>query len=243
MSFAARRPSWAVLAAFLAGCALLAAAPAATPGAAPGAAAALQVPGFAELTSPQPGEVVTGLVTLRGTADHPAFNRFEVQFAYADDETDTWFSIGEPVDTPVIDGRLALWDTAGITDGDYTLRLLVWLQDGRSLEAQVPGVRVRNYTVVPTAAPAEAGGALPAATAPGPTAGVEATTTVQATPVPPPSAPPSPFWAGAAASLFLLAGVAAYSLAGPPARAYLAHLRMRQLHRRIDRSRTRGGRR
>lgn len=204
--------------------------------------AALQVPGFAELTSPQPGQVVSGLVTLSGTADHPAFNRYEVSFAYVEDTTDTWFSIGEPVDTRVIDGRLALWDTSTITDGDYSLRLGVWLQDGRSLEAVVPGVRVRNYSsdpVIPTAVPPEAGRPLPTPTLPGSQAGIESP------PEPPPSGPaaPSPFWMGAAVSLTLLAAVAAYALAAPPARAYLSYLRTRQLHRRLDRSRARGRRR
>ncbi|HEX9675637.1 MAG TPA: hypothetical protein VGA07_06645 [Anaerolineales bacterium] len=204
--------------------------------------AALQVPGFAELTSPQPGQVVSGLVTLSGTADHPAFNRYEVSFAYVEDTTDTWFSIGEPVNTRVIDGRLALWDTSTITDGDYSLRLGVWLQDGRSLEAVVPGVRVRNYSsdpVIPTAVPPEAGRPLPTPTLPGSQAGIESP------PEPPPSGPaaPSPFWMGAAVSLTLLAAVAAYALAAPPARAYLSYLRTRQLHRRLDRSRARGRRR
>jgi len=204
--------------------------------------AALQVPGFAELTSPQPGQVVSGLVTLSGTADHPAFNRYEVSFAYVEDTTDTWFSIGEPVNTRVIDGRLALWDTSTITDGDYSLRLGVWLQDGRSLEAVVPGVRVRNYSsdpVIPTAVPPEAGRPLPTPTLPGSQAGIESP------PEPPHSGPaaPSPFWMGAAVSLTLLAAVAAYALAAPPARAYLSYLRTRQLHRRLDRSRARGRRR
>jgi hypothetical protein len=204
--------------------------------------AALQVPGFAELTSPQPGQVVSGLVTLSGTADHPAFNRYELSFGYDQDPTDTWFSIGEPVDTRVIDGRLALWDTSSITDGDYSIRLRVWLQDGNSLEAVVPGVRVRNYSsdpVIPTAIPPEADRPLPTPTLPGAQAGIEAP------PEPPPSepAPPSPFWIGAAASLTLLAALAAYALAAPPARAYFSYLRMRQLHRRLDQSRARGRRR
>src|SRR4030067_616548 len=162
--------------------------------------AALQVPGFAELTSPHPGQVVSGLVTLSGTAAHPAFNRYELSFAYDEDPTDTWFSIGEPVDTRVIDGRLALWDTSTITDGDYSLRLRVWLQDGRSLEAVVPGVHVRNYStdpVIPTAAPPEAGRPQPTPTLPAAQAGIEAP------PQPPPSeaSAPSPFWIRGAGSL------------------------------------------
>jgi len=234
MSFPTRRPSKPVEAALFAGRQFLAAALLGS--------AALQVPGFAELTSPQPGQVVSGLVTLSGTADHPAFNRYELSFAYVEDTTDTWFSIGEPVDTRVIDGRLALWDTSAITDGDYSLRLRVWLQDGRSLEAVVPGIRVRNYSsdpVIPTAVPPETGRPLPIPTLPGAQPGIESP------PQPPPAEPaaPSPFWMGAAVSLTLLAGVAAYALAAPPARAYLSYLRTRQLHRRLDRSRARGRRR
>jgi hypothetical protein len=205
-------------------------------------AASLQVPGFAELTSPTPGEAVSGLVTLRGTADHPAFQRFEVSFAYAQDPTDTWFPIGEPVETRVIDGRLALWDTTGITDGDYSLRLLVRLEDGRSLEARVAGVRVRNYS---------AEQAAPTASAPEPVRPLSTPTALppvlSSSPSSPQSSSPesavrSPFWTGAAVGAAALAAVGAYSLAAPAARAYLAHLRTRQLHRRLDRSRSRGGR-
>jgi len=48
---------------------------------------------------------------------------------------------------------LAQWDTTGLSDGEYVLRLRVELQDGLSLEVQVPGLRVRNYTPVETATP------------------------------------------------------------------------------------------
>jgi hypothetical protein len=161
-----------------------------------------------------------------------------VWFGYAEDATGTWFPIGESVDTPVIDGRLALWDTLGLTDGDYSLMLRVWLQDGRALEAVVSGVRVRNYTTVPTAAPA-AEPLLPTATAFETPLPAPRTDSAAA----PPAQPVSPFWAGAVGGLLLLSGLAAYSLVAPRVRAHLGHLRMRQLHRRLDRSRARGSRR
>lgn len=203
------------------------------------AVASLQVPGFAELNAPQSGEVISGLVTLRGTADHPAFDHFEVSFAYAGDTTDTWFPIGDPVSTRVIDGRLALWDTSGITDGDYNLRLQVWLEDGRALQAVASGLKVRNYTAGPTPPPSE--GAAPAASEIAPTPSQVAE---------PPEAPqeaqapaPNPFWAGAIAGAGVLLGVGLYALVGPAARQHLARLRIRQLHQRLDRARSRGNRR
>ncbi|MDZ4158471.1 MAG: hypothetical protein U1B80_01660, partial [Anaerolineaceae bacterium] len=59
---------------------------------------------------------------------------------------------------------LGIWDTTTITDGDYRLRVLVRLTDGRQLTTEVPSLRVRNYTpkgyytpveMIPTATPVE----------------------------------------------------------------------------------------
>jgi hypothetical protein len=55
--------------------------------------------------------------------------------------------------TPVTDGRLGLWDTTGITDGFYTLRLRVHLSNNIVLESFVEGLRIRNSTAIETATP------------------------------------------------------------------------------------------
>ena len=196
------------------------------------------VPGFAEITSPSAGQMVSGVLTIAGTADHPAFERYELAFGYDPDETETWFPIGEPVATPVIDGRLAVWDTLSISDGTYRLRLQVWLEDGQVLEAIVSGVRLRNYT--PTETPES----------PQTSRAIVAVATPSATPKPTPT--PSQVASGAGRNPFSLsfalgaagAGVALgvlaiYSRLGASIRAHIAYLRIRQVHRRLDRSRRR----
>jgi len=112
-----------------------------------------QAPGFAEITRPVAGEAVQGVVTLEGTANHPAFDHFDLAFAYDIDPTETWFPIVDEGRSRVVEGRLAVWDTNGISDGEYRLRLRVWPAEGEPLVTIVRGVRVRNYTRTETPTP------------------------------------------------------------------------------------------
>ncbi len=112
-----------------------------------------QAPGFAEITRPVSGEAVGGVVTIEGTAHHPSFDHFDLAFTYESDTTGTWFPIVEEDRSRVVEGRLAVWDTSGITDGEYMLRLRVWPAEGEPLVAIVRKVRVRNYTSVETPTP------------------------------------------------------------------------------------------
>jgi hypothetical protein len=107
---------------------------------------AAQAPGFAEIDAPASGDTLTGMVTISGAANHPAFVSYELAFGYANDPTGTWFPIAEAVTTPVIDGPLALWDTRGLSDEVYVLRLVVLLDDGSTLEATAGDLQVSNYT-------------------------------------------------------------------------------------------------
>ena len=104
------------------------------------------------IVSPRPGDVLQGVVTIAGSSDVTGFVSAEVSFTYADDPTGTWFMIAMN-SLPVFNDRLATWDTTVITDGDYVLRLRVYLTDGSSREALVSGLRVRNYTMVETPTP------------------------------------------------------------------------------------------
>jgi len=103
--------------------------------AAPGPAR--QAPGYAEITQPSPGSPVEGIVTIQGSANHPSFTSYDLAFAFADDPTGTWFSIGSAATAAVVDGPLGLWDTTGISPGRYVLRLRVFLSTGAVLESQV----------------------------------------------------------------------------------------------------------
>ena len=124
---------------------------------------AAQAPGFAEISSPAPGDSLAGMVTISGSANHPAFVAYDLAFGYANDATGTWFPIAESVTNPVTDGPLALWDTRPLSDEAYALRLHVQLEDGSVLEAIVGDLQVRNYT--PTRTPRADQTASPRATA------------------------------------------------------------------------------
>lgn len=115
--------------------------------------AAAQVPGYADIREPLGGEAIKGVVTIEGSASHPSFESYDLSFSHPDDPTETWFFIGDGAHTPVTDGRLGLWDTTGITDGFYTLRLRVHLDSGIMLEALVEGLRIRNSTSIETSTP------------------------------------------------------------------------------------------
>jgi hypothetical protein len=119
----------------------------------PAARVPAQAPGFAEITRPVSGEAVSGVVTLEGTANHPSFDHYDLTFTYEGDTTGTWFPIVDEDRSRVVEGRIAVWDTTGITDGEYMLRLRVWPAEGEPLEAIVHGVRVRNYTSIETPTP------------------------------------------------------------------------------------------
>jgi hypothetical protein len=106
-----------------------------------------------DVLSPYPGEALQGRVTITGTANAVGFVAYELAFAYPDDTTGTWFLITRSTQ-PVQGGVLGEWDTSQVTDGEYNLRLTVFLDNGNQIDVLVPGLRVRNYTPIETPTPA-----------------------------------------------------------------------------------------
>jgi len=195
------------------------------------AASQIEVPGFAEIVQPAEGQALQGIVTIRGTAAHPAFEAFDLAFSLDPDPTETWFPLGEPLDTPVVDGRLAIWDTGPISDGNYRLRLQVQIEGGAPLIAIVRDLQVRNYT--PTEPPLGPAG-LPAMVEPEPTQpalAVEPETPAETRP----DLFKSALTVGAVAGLTIPVFLAVYQLCAPRVRAHSGYLRMRRLHRRTGR--------
>ena len=174
------------------------------PAAAP---AAFQVPGSAEITRPTSGQTVSGLVTVEGTADHPEFVRYDLAFAYANDPTPTWFIIAEAVGTPVHAGRLGIWDTTGITEGEYDVRLRVWTSAAEPLVAHVRDLRVSRFTPTSTATASPS----PTMPTPLPTATLGA---APVTPVPTASAAPAARRVGGADRAFIIGAGAGASALG-----------------------------
>ena len=102
------------------------------------------------ITSPAPDELLRGPVTITGSLNVPSFLSAQLEFAYASDPTNTWFTI-QAFSQPLADSTLAVWDTVSITDGEYVLRLRVNFEDGTSQEVTVP-VKIGN-DLLPTPTP------------------------------------------------------------------------------------------
>lgn len=105
-------------------------------------------PGIRE---PAAGDTLSGTVVVRGTADDPAYLRYELAFRPESGSDADWIVFAEG-DQPVRDGTLAVWDTtvgrsAGAPvwpDGRYRLRLRVVRTDYNYSEYFVTDLAIRN---------------------------------------------------------------------------------------------------
>ncbi len=112
------------------------------------------VPIYIAIQSPLPGNLVAGSVPIIGSALHPGFLQYQLDFAPSPNTQGVWTPIAI-AQTPVVNGVLGIWNTSLIGDGLYQIRLTVVLQDGTLLSTVVGDVRVQNRiaTPVPTATP------------------------------------------------------------------------------------------
>lgn len=99
------------------------------------------VPEQIMLTSPSPGEEISGTTTLAGTADVPNFGFYKYEIA--PQGTENWTTISAGAE-PIRDGELGKWDTTAIANGDYFLQLVILDNVGQTLEPCVIAVRVTN---------------------------------------------------------------------------------------------------
>jgi hypothetical protein len=196
----------------------------------PGRARAQDV-GLAAIASPLDGAIVSGIAPVSGTATHPQFQHYELAFAFSPNPTETWFSIQEPATTQVVNDLLGRWDTTGIADGVYDLRLRVFWSERDFIETVVHNVRVQNAT--PTAPPVSTETPSPSATAsrpapitPTPAVAAITPTALAVSPTPAPGAPSVPgvslpsdltgagvrtaFWQGVRLTLVCFALLGAY---------------------------------
>jgi hypothetical protein len=142
--------------------------------------------GAAQITSPQSGEQLIGVVTIQGTASSANFQRYKLEFSTQENEQ--WFTITE-VSQQVTNGPLAQWNTAVIPDGLYQIRLRVILRDGNVVQNLVQNLAVSNQQ--PTPLPTVPLQATPLPPTLPPTAGPSPTSIIQQPPsaVPPPTLP------------------------------------------------------
>jgi hypothetical protein len=93
------------------------------------------------ITSPEPGDEVSGTIKITGTADVPNFGFYKYEVAPMGSQN--WATIAANRD-PVKNGDLGEWNTASLTNGDYFLRLVITDNVGATLEPCVIAVRVLN---------------------------------------------------------------------------------------------------
>lgn len=108
---------------------------------------------IAVISSPTSNAVVSGTVEILGSADHPSFQFYVVDIGPEPNIGDQWSTVGATHDTPVINGRLEIWDTTQVPDGSYTIRLRVVRIDGNYSEFFARQVVVSNSQPVPTGTP------------------------------------------------------------------------------------------
>lgn len=118
--------------------------------------AVTQIPIVINISSPQDGQLLAGIVGITGTVIHPNFLQYQLQYAPASNPGGPWTPIGTAIQIPVAGGTLGVWDTRSVPDGNYQIQLVVVLTDGSNLAVGVNNLRVQNQqpTAVPTATPA-----------------------------------------------------------------------------------------
>lgn len=95
----------------------------------------------AVITSPRDNSQVShGQVPIMGSADHPQFLKYEVAYAPEPNPGGEWSLIGSVHQSPVEGAALEHWDTTGLADGVYSLRLRVVRQDSNYDEFFVRGI-------------------------------------------------------------------------------------------------------
>jgi hypothetical protein len=102
------------------------------------------------ISYPQKDAALKGVVTIIGTTEFPGQTGWDISFGFSSNPTGAWFPLSQGVDV-FSNGPLATWDTVPLTDGDYSLRLRVFLADANQ-EFIVP-VRVRNYSPLESPSP------------------------------------------------------------------------------------------
>lgn len=148
------------------------------------------------ITAPSNNAVVQGTVSIVGSADHPSFQFYILEFHPEPVTNDRWQIIGDLHEAPVVNAALETWDTTVVPDGSYTLRLRVVRLDGNYTEGFSQQVVVTNSQPLPTdtpeAAPTETGPptATPTNLPPTPTITIDQPIVDTPTPRPVPTSPP-----------------------------------------------------
>jgi len=99
------------------------------------------IPGELMLTEPKDGTEISGVVTLKGTANIQNFGFYKYEVARPGETIWLTIQAGRNV---VQDDELGQWDTRTLSPGEYMLRLVVTDNQGESLSSCVIRIYVNN---------------------------------------------------------------------------------------------------
>ncbi len=107
-------------------------------------------PATVVISAPVAGQTVSSVIEVRGSMSVPNFHRYQLEYAAGTIppgvEAVAWSLAQGPFTIqPVGDAVLATWDTRGLPDGVYTIRILAIDQQGKQVDARVT-VSVTNLT-------------------------------------------------------------------------------------------------
>jgi hypothetical protein len=106
-----------------------------------------------EIISPSSGSQIRGTVPIIGSAVVPNFQFYKVEWGIGPNPGQ-WAVIGGLHDRQVTNNQLEVWNTAGVPDNIYTLRLTGVKNDGNWEEFYVRNLQVMNSAPLATATPA-----------------------------------------------------------------------------------------
>ncbi len=116
-------------------------------GAAPTALATSAFPNALGITSPVSGSTVRGNIAVFGSASHPQFVQYALEYGPDPNPSGLWYPITTvPITSIVLNNALGVWNTTAVRDGSYQIRLHVWLNNGTQDFRTVTGIRVQNTT-------------------------------------------------------------------------------------------------
>jgi len=96
----------------------------------------------AQISSPLSGETVSGKIDIEGTARDANFKEYSLEYGKETSPL-SWASITTSA-VPISDDTLATWDTTGVDDGTYTIKLTCEDEAGNTSEDQVVAI-VNNF--------------------------------------------------------------------------------------------------
>ena len=106
---------------------------------------------IAQITSPQDDDILSGTLSIMGTASDNNFTNYKVEYGLGDSPS-SWTLIKQ-ASASVTDGELATWNTFKVENGIYTLRLTVTDVANHisttSIKVTVDNIKITDVSAIP----------------------------------------------------------------------------------------------